>query len=181
WIEDDTVAPAAVTDQIRDQRHGLHRWMEFKITAPRRIKAIDAGVIENIGTVPALTAELKVVDVRSGSAFEDRDELVFRAVKATLAGVALVPNQTIFPFRIEWECSAEEFSYVAPAHENIMDGSILAGADGAAHEAFEKGAKRRRGHFAGGHRKFPMVHLAATHGMPDPHIVGRVSDHHLGK
>lgn len=74
--------------------------MEFKITAPRRIKAIDAGVIKNIGTVPALTAELEVVDVRSGPALEDRDELVFRAVKASLAGITLVPNQKVFPFRI---------------------------------------------------------------------------------
>src|SRR5262245_12806164 len=114
--------------------------MEFKITASRRIKAVDAGVIENIGTVPALTTELEVVDVRSGSAFEDRDELVFRAVKATLASITLVPNQKVFPFRIEWECGTEELSYVAPVHENIVDGSILAGADGAADEAFEKSA-----------------------------------------
>ena len=85
----------------------LHRWMEFKITAPRRIKAVDAGVIKNIGTVPALTAEFEVVDVRSGPALEDRNELVFPDGKSYLAGITLVPNQEVFPFRIEYECGTE--------------------------------------------------------------------------
>src|SRR5262249_1582650 len=100
--------------------------MEFKITAPRRIKAIDARVIQNIGPVPALSAELEVVDVRSAPALEHRDELVFRAIKTSLAGITLVPNQQIFPFRIECECGTQKLGHVAPVHENVVDGSILA-------------------------------------------------------
>ena len=51
--------------------------MEFEIPASCGIKTIDAGIVQNIGTIAALSAESKIVDVRSGPAFEDRDEFVF--------------------------------------------------------------------------------------------------------
>src|SRR5262249_37943702 len=156
--------------------------MEFKIPASCGIKTIDAGIIQNIGAIATLSAEPKIIDVRPGPAFEDRDQFVFRTIETTLAGVGLIPDQKIFPFRIKGQCGAEQLVKVAPVYEDIVDGSIAAAADGAADEAIENGPERGRRHLAGGHRKFSMAHLAAAHRVAvDPHVVGRVTDHHLGE
>src|SRR6516165_6739293 len=156
--------------------------MEFKIPVSRRIKTIDAGIIKNISAIATLSAESEIIDVRPGPAFEDSDEFVFRTIETALAGVALVPNQKIFPFRIKGKSGAEQVMKVAPVHEDIMDGTIAAGADDAADEAIEEGPKRRRRHLAGGHRKFSMAHLAAAHGVTvDSNVVGWVRDHHLSE
>src|SRR5205807_1092437 len=85
WIEDYAIAATAVADQIRNQCNRFYGWMKFEVTVPRRIKAIDARAFQNIGAVATLSAEPKIIYVRPSSAFEDRDELVFRAVEATLA------------------------------------------------------------------------------------------------
>jgi len=146
--------------------------MEFKIPVSRRIKTIDAGIIKNISAIATLSAESEIIDVRPGPAFEDSDEFVFRTIETALAGVALVPNQKIFPFRIKGKSGAEQVMKVAPVHKDIMDGTIAAGADD---EAIEESPKRRRRHLAGGHWKFSMAHLAAAHGVTiDSNVVGRV-------
>src|SRR6516164_660005 len=122
--------------------------MEFKIPVSCRIKTIDAGIIKNISAIATLSAEPKIIDVRPGPAFEDSNEFVFRTIEATLAGVGLIPDQKIFPFRIKGQCGAEQVMKVAPVHKDIMDGTIAAGADDAADEAIEEGPKGRRRHLA---------------------------------
>src|SRR6516165_2814822 len=70
------------------------------------IPASIALIIQNVGAIAALSAESKIVDVRPGPAFEDRDEFVFRTVEAALAGVGLIPDQKVFPFRIKGQWGA---------------------------------------------------------------------------
>src|SRR5580693_5926778 len=120
--------------------------MEFKISASRRIKAIDAGIVQHVGAITALSPESKIIDVRSGSALEDRDEFVFRTVEAPLAGIGLVPDQKVFPLRIKRESGTQELMKVTPVHEGVVDGSVTAGANGATDKTTEEGVKRRLGH-----------------------------------
>src|SRR6516162_6017146 len=156
--------------------------MEFNIPAPCRIKAIDAGIIQNVGAIATLSPQSKIIDVRLGPALEDRDEFVFRTVETTLAGIGLVPDQKIFPFRIKGKGGTEQLMKVTPVHEDIVDSSATAGADRATDEAIEEGPESRRRHLAGGHRKFSMAHLAAAHSVTlDLNVVGWVGHHHLSE
>jgi hypothetical protein len=156
--------------------------MEIKLPATCGVEAVDPRVIQHIGPVSSVRPQSEVVDVRSNSSLEDGNQFMFRAIETALAGIALVPDQKVLPAGIERPGGAEQFRKMAPVHENIIDASILAEADGAADESLEKSRERCFRHFARGDLEFPMAHLAAAHRVAvDAHIVGRVSDHHLSE
>jgi len=179
WIEDEAIPAAAVPDQISDQGDGLDPWMELKVTLPGRAKSIDPGVIQHVRSIATFATELEIIDVRPGPAFKNCDELVFRSVKATLTGSALVPDQKVFPFRIKGQCGAEQLMEVAPVHEDIVES---AGAYGAANKAIEESTERRARDLAGSHWKFSRAHFAAAHRViVDLNGVGRIGDHHLSE
>jgi len=75
-IEDDAVAPAAVTDQIGDERYRLDSGVQVELTAPGWVQTVDARIIKHVGAISAFGAETKVVDVGSSAVFEDDDQLV---------------------------------------------------------------------------------------------------------
>ena len=75
-IEDDAVAPAAVTDQIGDERYRLDSGVQVELPAPGWVQTVDARIIKHVGAISAFGAETKVVDVGSSAVFEDDDQLV---------------------------------------------------------------------------------------------------------
>jgi hypothetical protein len=95
-IKNKPVTPAAVADQVRDQGDGFDGGVQFELTLPSGMEAIDPGIIENIGPVPPLTSQAEIVDVRRGAVLEDGDQLMLAAIKAALAGVGFVQTSRFF-------------------------------------------------------------------------------------
>src|SRR5690349_12213672 len=128
--------------------------MAFEITASCRIKALDGRIIQNISAPAPLDTRPQIVDVRSSAAFEYRNEFVFRSIEAALTGIGLVPDQQVFPFRIERKRGGEELVEVTPVDEDVVDGAITAAAHGTADKLMEQSSKCRQRHFAGTHNNF---------------------------
>ena len=93
WVEDDTVPTTAVADQIRNEGNRLCGRMQFELASACRMEAVDPGIIENIGPVPPLTSQAKIIDVRRGTVLEGSDQLMLAAVEAALTGIGFVPDQ----------------------------------------------------------------------------------------
>src|SRR5262245_26812390 len=115
WVENDAIAPAAVADQIADER-----LVNIEFTVTSCIQAIYPGVIQDIGPMPAIAAS-EILDVRAGAVLENGDQLVFRAIKAALAKVTLVPDQKILPLGVERAGSSQECRQMRPVDEDVMD------------------------------------------------------------
>jgi hypothetical protein len=77
--------------------------------------------LTNIRAISALCAEAKVVKMRCGAVFEDRNQLMLGAVEAALTGIGFVPHQKVFPFRVERQRGVEQFLQMPPIHENVMN------------------------------------------------------------
>ena len=67
--------------------------LDLTLATPGRVQTVDARIVEHVAAVAAVGAEAEIVDVRRGAVLEDADQLVLAAVEATLAGVALAPDQ----------------------------------------------------------------------------------------
>src|SRR5258706_12932582 len=98
--------------------------MQIELATPSRVQAVDARIIENVRAIPAVGAEPEVIDVRRGTVFEHADQFVSRAIETTLAGVALAPDQKVFPLGVERPSSSQQLGEVAPVGEDIMDRSV---------------------------------------------------------
>src|SRR5205807_8978122 len=81
-IQDDAVAPAAVANEVGDERHRLHRRMQLELPPAGGMKAVHAGVIEDVRPVAALAAEAKIVDMGGSAVLEDRNQLMLGAIEA---------------------------------------------------------------------------------------------------
>jgi hypothetical protein len=68
----------------------------------------------------AFGAEAEIVDVQCGAVLEDADQLVLRAIKAALPGVALVPDQQVLPIGVERASGSQQLGEVPPVDEQIM-------------------------------------------------------------
>src|SRR4029077_2539888 len=137
-VEDDPVAPTAVADQIGDEGDGLDGGVQLELAPPGRVQTVDARIVEDVAAMAAFGAEAEIVDVRRGAILEDADQLVLRAIKAALAGVALVPDQQVFPLGVEWASSGQQLGQMAPIDKQEMDRTVRAEDDGVADEAREK-------------------------------------------
>src|SRR5690349_13282237 len=62
-IEDEPIALAAVANEISKERNGLHRRMQGEVAAARRMKAVDAGIIEHVRAISPLRTQAEIVDV----------------------------------------------------------------------------------------------------------------------
>src|SRR5215469_5560001 len=170
-IEDDAVAPTTVSDQISDEGHRFDRRVQIEVAAPCRVQAVDTRIVEHIGTVSALPAEPEIIDVRSHTVFEYGDQLVLRAVKAALAGIALVPDQKVFPLGVERPSGGQQLGKMPPVDKDEMDRAVDAGGDGLTNEGLEERGKSRLRHLACGHLEFTMARLTSADSMAvDGHV-----------
>src|SRR4051794_38117854 len=58
-----------------------------EIATASRMQRVDAGIVENVRTVPALAPESEIVDVRRRPVLKNEDQFVLGSVEAALAGV----------------------------------------------------------------------------------------------
>ena len=76
---------------------------------PCRVQAVDPGIVEHVRAIAPLPTQPEIVDVGTNSTLEHRNKLMLGPIEAALAGIALVPNQKVFPLRIQWPGGIEQF------------------------------------------------------------------------
>ena len=86
-IEDDVTAPRTVPDSVGDESNRLDSGMNCQIVEPTRAERVHAGVIPDVGTVPAISPQLNIVEVGCFSVFENKNRFVLEAVKRALTSV----------------------------------------------------------------------------------------------
>src|SRR5262249_45189361 len=179
-VQDDAVPSTAVPDQVGDEGDRLHGGMEFKIAASRGVQAVDAWIVQNICAVPTLTTKSKVINVGRGAVFEYGNQLMLRAIEATLSGIGFVPRQNIFKLGVVRVSSVEQCPQMSPVHEHIVYRAVPAELGCQAKEAVEEIGVGGFGHFARGHSKFTGTNFSTSHRMTaDLDVVGRIGHDHL--
>src|SRR5207247_5511613 len=136
---DDRVAPAAVADQIADESDGLDGGVQVELAPPGRVQTVDARIVDYVAAMTTFGAEAEIVDVRRGAVLKDADQLVLRAVEATLPGISFVPDEQVLPLGVKRASGPQQLGEVAPVDEQVVDRSVGAEGDGVADKAREKG------------------------------------------
>src|SRR5439155_3806964 len=136
-VEDDPVAPAAVADQIADESDGLDGGVQVELAPPGRVQTVDARIVDYVAAMTTFGAEAEIVDVRRGAVLKDADQLVLRAVEATLPGIGFVPDEQVLPLGVKRASGGQQLGEMAPVDEQIMDQTVRAEGDGVADEARE--------------------------------------------
>ena len=86
------IRPArGIPNDISDERNRLYGRVHRELIEASSPEGVYAGIVPDIGPVAAMPAKFDVVDVRSITDLEDRDEFVLGPVKRSHAAIVLVP------------------------------------------------------------------------------------------
>src|SRR5579884_3303997 len=155
--------------------------MHGELLLTRRIRCSAARIIEDISTISAFSAEPEIIDVRTTTGLKDRNELVMRAVEASLAGIRLPPYQQILPFRVLRECRLEQVGQMSPIDKPKIYRAILAERDGLSYRPAQKGSEFDVRHLARALHEFSVLDFRPATRMPiHRNVVRRVSHNHFG-
>ncbi len=128
-IEDDVAAARAVENRVGDHGNRLYRQVKRgKLSfLTRAAESGTARLGPDVGSVPAVAAELNIVAVRSGPCLEDKDELVLRAIEAPHFGVGLRPHAEIDCLERIGPRRGEQLPDMTPIHADIYEAIGMAG------------------------------------------------------
>jgi hypothetical protein len=71
--------------------------------------------------IAAVLAELEVVDMGRIAILKHEDQFMLGAVKTTLAGIRLYPDDQILEFTVDGFARGRHLAEVVPVHENKVD------------------------------------------------------------
>jgi hypothetical protein len=94
-IEHDAFAPRAVENRVGDECDWLDRRVHGQVLIAATTEPVDTGVGPDIRPVPAMLAQLDVVDVPALARLEHEHELVLRAIERAHAAIRLGPDAQI--------------------------------------------------------------------------------------
>jgi hypothetical protein len=119
-IQHDVATSGAVFDRIADKADGLDGRMGLEVIHSSGPKRVDARVLPDIRTVPAMAAELDVVEMSRVADPEDAYKLVLAPIERALTGVRLDPDGKIEGFAIDRAAGIEQLANVPPVHAHEM-------------------------------------------------------------
>src|SRR5690606_10605683 len=90
--------------------------MQGQIGHPILPQAIDARVLPDISTIPAVLAQIDVVDMGSATVFEDKDQLMPGSVKRPHATIVLNPNTQVLELIGGLSTSLQHLGHMPPVH-----------------------------------------------------------------
>lgn len=94
-VEDDIIAVRAVAQDVGNHDNGLAGGVHRQLLITMATEGVHASVIPDIGTVAALFAEAKVVDVGRRPILEDQHQLVLITIKCAHTTIILGPNRQL--------------------------------------------------------------------------------------
>src|SRR3954469_18448740 len=125
-VENDVTASRAVHNGIGNHSDGLHRRMQRKKTA-FFVAATEGNrrrILPHIGAVSTKLTKLDVVDMRSSTSLEHKDELMLAAIKRSHASAILCPNTQVFQPGKSFLTGREYLLDVPPVHAYVSHCSI---------------------------------------------------------
>jgi len=90
----------------------MHR--EFVHAA--RAHVLTSVIVPNVGSMPAILAKLKIIDVRRGTILPDKYHFVLGTVKGTHARIALVPDAYVLQLGVMCIARGEHFPTCDASH-----------------------------------------------------------------
>lgn len=177
-IEHGLAALGAVANDVRDHCNRFHGGVGGEISVPALAEGIGARVVPDVGAITPVAAEFDIVDVRRIAMPEDEAELMLGAVKASHAGVVLVPAAERDLLQGDAPASRHQLVSVAPVHKGVDQSTEIADIGRAAEKTLEKLGELAFRHLTGGHDEFAVLDAAkAADVAGDRYIVRRISDH----
>ena len=119
----------AVENRVGDHSDRLYcRVQRRKLSfLTRAAESRSNGISPDIGSVAAVAAELDIVVVRPSARFENKNELMLRAIEAPHSGVGLRPHAEIDRLERIGPGRGEQLTDMAPIHADIYEASGMAG------------------------------------------------------
>jgi hypothetical protein len=123
-VEHDLAAMRTVPDCIGHQRHRLDGRVHGQLIESARPEAVHPWIGPDVGARAPVLPQPEGVDVSLPALLEHEHELMLRAIKAALTGVALDPDADILQLIVGPGSRSTELIYMAPVHAHIVDGAI---------------------------------------------------------
>ena len=115
-IQHDVAPSAAIANGVAHEGDRFDRWMHGEIGISRGAKAVDPGVIPDVGAVAAGVAQSEAVHMRSGAYLPNEDQLMLGAIETAHPAVGLVPNAEVFQLGKDRVTGGDHLAHVTPVH-----------------------------------------------------------------
>jgi hypothetical protein len=180
-VEDKIALRRAIAHRVGHQRDRLDRRVHGEGVVAAGAKAIDAGILPNIGPAAPVPATLDIVLMGRLASAEHGDQLVLAAIERPLPRVPLVPDRQVDHGRINLPPDVDQLADMAPVHADEVQAPLTREAGGMAEAKAQEGAELAVGHLAAGEGEFGVTDLPAPlHMAGDPNVIGRVGEDHIG-
>ena len=117
---------AGIADDVADEVKRFDGRVPAKLLRTPRLKSVGPCIGPYVRTVPAIGAELDIVNMGTLTLLVDCHQLVLGAIKRTHPGIALCPDAQVEPVIIDSLARTQKFRQMPPVHKHIVQGSIAA-------------------------------------------------------
>lgn len=103
----------------------------------------DRRIVPHVGPVASVLAQLEMILVFGGAAFEYEDKLVLATVEGSHASDVLSPDAEVLPFGVNRGPRGDQLLGMTPIHADVVDRTVLGECTEVVENGFEKGLELR--------------------------------------
>ena len=117
---------AGIAQDIADEVKRFNCRVPTKLHLAPCLESVGPGIGPQVRTVPAIGAELDIVNMGTLTLLVDCDQFMLGAIQRTHTRIALCPNAQVKPVIIDSLAGTQKFGQMPPVHKHIVQRPIAA-------------------------------------------------------